>query len=187
MLVSTIVSALSLFAAASAQSSATTTATSTSAIHSVVASAAPGTNGYDYIGCYNETTGVPGTAGTRAITNGKMDTGDNTTVAECLQYCGQNSYQFAGLEYSKECWCGSNLSPFSNKLPESNCSLACVGNDTELCGGYLALSLYNLTSKKAGSDDSSSSTKGAASSVSASSWSYVLGAGAVALTLGAAL
>ena len=100
MLVSTIVSALSLFAVASAQS--TGTSASASATQSVVASAAPGTNGYDYIGCYNETTGIAGTSGARAITGGKMDTGDNTTVAECLQYCGQNSYQYAGLEYSKE-------------------------------------------------------------------------------------
>ncbi|KAG9562903.1 hypothetical protein KCU79_g6075, partial [Aureobasidium melanogenum] len=186
MLVSTIVSALSLLAVASAQSSATSTSAATSATHSVVASAAPGTNGYDYIGCYNETTGISGTSGARALTGGKMETGDNTTVADCLEYCGQNSYQYAGLEYSKECWCGSYLSALSNKLSESNCSLACVGNDSELCGGYLTLSLYNLTSKKAGSDDSSSA-KGAASSVSASSWTYLLGAGTMALTLGAAL
>ncbi|CAD0095327.1 unnamed protein product [Aureobasidium mustum] len=185
MLVATIVSALSLFAVASAQS--TSTSASASATRSVVASAAPGTNGYDYIGCYNETTGIAGTSGARAITGGKMDTGDNTTVADCLQYCGQNSYQYAGLEYSKECWCGSYLSALSDKLPESNCSLACVGNDSELCGGFLTISLYNLTSKKAGSDDSSSSTKGAATSVSASSWTYVIGAGVMALTLGAAL
>ncbi|KAG9698849.1 hypothetical protein KCU95_g2247, partial [Aureobasidium melanogenum] len=186
MLVSTIVSALSLFAVASAQSSATSTSASTTATHSVVASAAPGTNGYDYLGCYNETTGIAGTSGARAITGGKMETGDNTTVADCLQYCGQNSYQYAGLEYSKECWCGSYLSALSNKLSESNCSLPCVGDDSELCGGYLTISLYNLTSKKAGSDDSSS-TKGAASSVSASSWTFVLGAGVMALTVGAAL
>lgn len=102
MLVSTIVSALSLFAVAFAQSSATSTSASASAAHSVVASAAPGTNGYDYIGCYNETTGIAGTSGARALTGGKMESGDNTTVAECLEYCGQNSYQYAGLEYSKE-------------------------------------------------------------------------------------
>lgn len=102
MLVSTIVSALSLLAVASAQSSATSTSAATSATHSVVASAAPGTNGYDYIGCYNETTGISGTSGARALTGGKMETGDNTTVADCLEYCGQNSYQYAGLEYSKE-------------------------------------------------------------------------------------
>jgi len=60
-----------------------------------------------------------------------------------------------------------------------------VGNDTELCGGYLTINLYNLTSKK--SSSSGSSAKGAAASVAASSWTYVLGAGVMALTLGAAL
>jgi hypothetical protein len=60
-----------------------------------------------------------------------------------------------------------------------------VGNDTELCGGFLTLTLYNLTSKKAGS--SGSSSKSAAASVAASGWTYVMGAGVMALTLGAAL
>ena len=83
------------------------------------------------------------------------------------------------------CWCSNYLSARSAQLPESNCSRSFVGNDTELSGGYLTLSLYNLTSKKAGS--SGSSTKGAAASVAASSWTYVLGAGLMALTLGTAL
>ncbi|KAI4846348.1 hypothetical protein E4T44_05114 [Aureobasidium sp. EXF-8845] len=137
------------------------------------------------MGCYNETVGVEGTTGARALTSGKMETGNDTTVAACLQYCGDSNYQFAGLEYSKECWCGNYLSALSTQLPSSNCSLACVGNNTEICGGYLTLSLYNLTSKKAGS--SGSSTKSAAASVAASSWTYLLGAGVMALTLVAAL
>ena len=83
------------------------------------------------------------------------------------------------------CWCSNYLSALSTQLPASNCSLACVGNNTELCGGYLTLNLYNLTSKKAGS--SGSSAKSAATSVAASGWAYVLGAGVIALTLGAAL
>ncbi|CAD0107963.1 unnamed protein product [Aureobasidium uvarum] len=186
MLVSTIVSALSLFAVASAQSSiSTSSSAAASASTSVAAVAATGSNGYSYAGCYNETTGIAGTNGDRALSGGKMETGDTTTVAVCLQYCGDSNYQYAGLEYSKECWCSNYLSALSTQLSASNCSLACVGNNTELCGGYLTLSLYNLTSKKAGS--SGSSTKGDASSVAASSWTFVLGAGVMALTLGSAL
>jgi hypothetical protein len=83
------------------------------------------------------------------------------------------------------CWCSNYLSALSAQLSESNCSLACVGNDTELCGGYLTITLYNLTSKK--SSSSSSSSKSAAASVAASGWTYMLGAGVMALTLGAAL
>jgi hypothetical protein len=103
MLVSAFVSALSLFAVASAQSSASTTsAAAAAASSSVVATAAAGSNGYSYMGCYNETTDIEGTSGARALANGKMDTGNDTTVASCLQYCGDSNYQFAGLEYSKE-------------------------------------------------------------------------------------
>jgi hypothetical protein len=100
MLVSAFVSALSLFAVASAQSTTTSAVASTS---SIAAIAAAGSNGYSYMGCYNETVGVEGTTGARAITGGKMETGNDTTVAACLQYCGDSNYQFAGLEYSKEC------------------------------------------------------------------------------------
>jgi hypothetical protein len=97
----------------------------------------------------------------------------------CKEYPGNYT------DWMYRCWCGNYLSALSTQLPSSNCSLACVGNDTEICGGYLTLSLYNLTSKKAGS--SGSSTKSAAASVAASSWTYLLGAGVMALTLGAAL
>lgn len=72
--------------------------------------------------------------------------------------------QYAGLEYGKErlsneastvtdegsagreCWCGAYLSALSEKLNDSNCIYACDGNASEVCGGQLTLSLYNLTS-----------------------------------------
>lgn len=102
MLSSTFVSALSLLAVASAQSSASTTSAAASASASVVATAAAGSDGYSYMGCYNETTEIAGTSGARALSGGKMETGNDTTVAACLQYCGDSNYQYAGLEYSKE-------------------------------------------------------------------------------------
>jgi hypothetical protein len=102
MFVSAFVSALSLFAVASAQSSASTSSAAATATSSVVAIAAAGSDGYSYMGCYNETTGIEGTSGARALSGGKMETGNDTTVAACLQYCGDSNYQYAGLEYSKE-------------------------------------------------------------------------------------
>ncbi|KAI5204641.1 hypothetical protein E4T42_01004 [Aureobasidium subglaciale] len=186
MFVSAFVSALSLVAVASAQSSSTSASAAASASATVVPVAAAGSNGYSYAGCWNETTSVEGTANTRALSGGKMESVTTTTVAGCLQYCGDSNYQYAGLEYAQECWCSNYISALSVQLPESNCSLACVANSSELCGGYLTLSVYNLTSKKSGSSGSSSKT-GAASSVATSGWTYVLGAGVMALTLGAAL
>jgi len=55
--------------------------------------------------------------------------------------------RYAGLEYGRECYCGAYLSILSEKLNETaRCIYACDGNASEVCGGALALTLYNLTS-----------------------------------------
>ena len=80
-----------------------------------------------------------------------MQSANNTmTVSACLEYCsgGANNetMQYAGLEYGRECWCGSYLSALSEPLNEiARCIYACDGNASEVCGGALALTLYNLT------------------------------------------
>lgn len=45
----------------------------------------------------------------------------------------------------RECYCGAYLSPLSEKLSESTCEFACDGNASQVCGGPLALTLYNMT------------------------------------------
>ena len=73
------------------------------------------------------------------------------TVESCVQYCKQGNngtaLKYAGLEYGRECYCGAYLSALSDQLNASaQCIYGCNGNASELCGGRLALSLYNLTS-----------------------------------------
>lgn len=106
---------------------------------------------YRYGGCFNETTEIPGSSMTRAMQDGKMEELNGTmTVESCLDFCGHNgtgtSYKFAGLEYSRECWCGVRLSALAVRLPDSECDTPCDGNKTVACGGSLKLSVYNLTS-----------------------------------------
>lgn len=143
--------------------------TATSPTSSASASIASGTSKWTYAGCYNETTGVNGTDGARALV-GTMETYTNMTVAACLDFCGSDVY--AGLEYSRyvalqyaepldsvgrmltaycrECWCSPYLSALSNKLDDSQCDLPCEGNNSELCGGALRLSLYQQSTSTKG-------------------------------------
>ena len=83
------------------------------------------------------------------------------TVAKCLSFCANEP--FAGIEYGKlpsafppkppnltnlsgrECYCGGYLSALSAPLNASRCDLACDGAAGEICGGALALTLYNYT------------------------------------------
>ncbi len=61
---------------------------------------------------------------------------------------------FTNLLACRECWCANSVDALSNKLPDSSCNLPCLGNSSEICGGNLALTVYQEKS-------STSSTKGA--------------------------
>lgn len=76
------------------------------------------------------------------------------TVEACLAFCRIGAYIYAGLEYTKECWCASYLDGLSVKLDDSDCNMACIGNATEVCGGSLKLTVY----KSSGSGSTGKST-----------------------------
>ncbi|XP_060580600.1 uncharacterized protein LOC132737348 [Ruditapes philippinarum] len=89
--------------------------------------------GTGYIGCFqdNSTRILEGT-----MTSGSM------TVEKCVQRCSMEREMFAGVEYSNQCFCGSQLRPYA-KSPESECSYNCGGNSGQKCGGFWRISLYN--------------------------------------------
>ncbi|MCJ1463627.1 hypothetical protein MMC07_002235 [Pseudocyphellaria aurata] len=102
------------------------------------ANIAPGNSVYAYYGCYNETTGDPSVGNKRALAGGSMTSSTSMTIQTCLAQCNSGAGNvFAGLEYGRECWCAPDLNAFANKLPDTNCTLPCAGNATEVCGGAL--------------------------------------------------
>ncbi|KAK4992902.1 hypothetical protein LTR50_000808 [Elasticomyces elasticus] len=111
------------------------TASSSSSSPSSTATVAPGTSGYSYIGCYNETTGIAGSGGVRALVGGKMEANSTMTPAICLSFCGGS--QYAGLEYGRECWCSPYVNSLAAKLEDGSCNIACEGNASQVCGGRL--------------------------------------------------
>lgn len=131
-----------------------TTSTASQPASTTAASIYPGTSSWAYYGCWNETTLVSGSGGARALNGGIEEDLDNMTADMCLAYCKTNSYTYAGIEYTKECYCANYIDALSNKLPDSSCNLPCAGNSSEICGGNLALTVYQAKS-------STSSTKGA--------------------------
>ncbi|RDL34535.1 uncharacterized protein BP5553_07663 [Venustampulla echinocandica] len=137
-----LIVALLLCAATVCRAQATTTAP---------ASIFPGTASWAYQGCYNETTTVNGTNGLRALNGGINSALDTMTVPICLNFCADANYAFAGLEYTRECYCARYVSSLSSKLPDSSCNLPCKGNSSQICGGSLSLSVYQVKSSKEGS------------------------------------
>ncbi|KAK1769562.1 WSC domain-containing protein 2 [Phialemonium atrogriseum] len=106
---------------------------------------------YRYAGCYNETTAVSGAGGARALGDGADEVlAGQMTVPLCLGFCaggggGGTVYKYAGLEFSRECWCAQRLSAASAKLSDSECNLGCDGDSQTACGGALKLTVYMLS------------------------------------------
>ncbi|KAK3388862.1 WSC domain-containing protein [Sordaria brevicollis] len=133
---------------AAAEQHTSTSPSSTPATPTIV----PGSNGYGYIGCYNETTNLSGTSsGTRALYGGDNEViPEEMTVERCLRFCksgmGGRGYRFAGVEYSRKCWCATQLSSLSAKVADTECNLPCDGDESQICGGDLKISVYDMNS-----------------------------------------
>jgi len=109
--------------------------------------AAPSSNstvadGWSLKGCYADTrerilTGITlANVGQHAVTNTK-----------CVAYCEARGFSMAGTEYGGQCFCGNSMSE-ENKLEDSKCAMPCEGDASQMCGGGLALSVYEKSAPK---------------------------------------
>ncbi len=51
-------------------------------------------------------------------------------------------YNYAGVQYSFECWCGDHLSK-QKTISEDRCDSTCSGDKNKMCGGYLTVGVYS--------------------------------------------
>lgn len=82
------------------------------------------------------------------ILNGYFGLHRDNSHEKCLQLCLQAGFLYAGVEYSNECFCGSNEPSITSKLPDSSCNMACVGNPHEICGGFYTINIFHTGLKK---------------------------------------
>ncbi|KAI1789216.1 WSC-domain-containing protein [Ganoderma leucocontextum] len=93
-------------------------------------------DGWSYIGCRQDD--VSGrTLDVDAFTS------DNMTIAGCIAHCASLGHPIAGVEYARECYCGSAfVNGGGAALPDAACDMACSGDATSVCGGPGALSAF---------------------------------------------
>ncbi|KAK1633545.1 WSC domain-containing protein, partial [Colletotrichum phormii] len=65
----------------------------------------------------------------------------NMSVGGCVSACSAAGYPIAGVEYSQECWCDSQIRN-GGVAASDGCDLPCKGNTAELCGGGNRLNVY---------------------------------------------
>ncbi|XP_075982757.1 tyrosine-protein kinase Wsck [Anticarsia gemmatalis] len=83
----------------------------------------------DYIGCY------------KLMVENVLNTHTGQSVDVCLSACEQVYYKYAIIGNESTCFCGN--APGQFQLPLETCSTPCPKNDTQMCGGEGAASVYD--------------------------------------------
>ncbi|CAG8560254.1 35837_t:CDS:2, partial [Racocetra persica] len=97
-------------------------------------------NNKKYIGCFKESPNC-----NQRILKGSNEEVISLSVEDCVNFCKSNHYNYAGLEIGTQCFCDNDFKHINMLRPEE-CSSSCTGNDSEICGGPLAVSIYSVPS-----------------------------------------
>jgi hypothetical protein len=134
---STVSSSSATSSASSAPASSSASTTTSSSLS--VAPSPSVKSDWQYLGCANETNPRALPLATYA--------GNDMTIESCQAFCLSKNLPLAGLEYARECYCGTALQSYS-AVGYTGCNMPCAGNaagSTAICGGSSRLSVYNYT------------------------------------------
>ncbi|KIV92643.1 hypothetical protein PV10_03916 [Exophiala mesophila] len=98
----------------------------------------PSIDGASYLGCWSD-------AGGSRTLSGSYTTDSKMTLELCARTAQSANYKYFGLEYAGECFAGNSIRESASQLSSSGCNMKCKGNDTQICGGPGALSLFQNT------------------------------------------
>ncbi|KAF5334900.1 hypothetical protein D9611_010018 [Ephemerocybe angulata] len=148
--------------------STSTTTTSTAAPTTTSVGGATWT----YRGCFVD----PGDK--RVLYDGGFTSVLTNTIPQCLSTCLSKGYAFAGVEYGRECYCGTEVRAGAQGSAEGQCSQACAGDSSQLCGGGNRIGVYSraLTGTTSTTTTTTSTISTTTSTTSTSTTSTATGA-----------
>lgn len=89
-----------------------------------------------YFGCFRDSRAK------RELGGHHKDFPETNSPSVCIAHCLQAGFQYAGVQYTKECWCGDEYGKYG-LLADVHCSNHCPQNSTETCGGFLAMRVFS--------------------------------------------
>lgn len=92
--------------------------------------------GWAYLGCFTDQTDPQRTLSTQTGLYGL-----DVTIEVCIDTCIGLGFGYAGLESGFQCFCG-DVTASPGTVVDAGCDIPCAGNDAELCGGALRLSVF---------------------------------------------
>ena len=98
----------------------------------VLAMVTPPTGG-TYLGCFVDTNSPYNL-------DGYLERSASNTPERCVNTCREKGFRFAGVEYGQSCLCGNSYDRYG---PADNCDMQCTGDQSKICGGFNANSVYS--------------------------------------------
>ncbi|KAF9477666.1 WSC-domain-containing protein [Pholiota conissans] len=95
--------------------------------------------GWQTVGCFSDT------PASRTLKIAAFTDITNMTIESCIAFCTPNVYQYAGVEFSRECYCDNVIEAPGVPISEDDCNMPCTGNSDEICGGSGAINIFSLT------------------------------------------
>lgn len=68
------------------------------------------------------------------------------TPAKCIEACKAQNYNFAGVQYGTECWCGNDAPPEDRIVDMDECNQSCSGDSAHKCGATWRMNVYRIVS-----------------------------------------
>jgi len=70
---------------------------------------------------------------------------DLMTIERCKEHCFvKNNYNFAGVQFYNQCFCGNDKPDESLIRDLEECNAPCAGNDQQICGGTWRMNIYQI-------------------------------------------
>ncbi|KAI9894440.1 MAG: hypothetical protein M1814_003198 [Vezdaea aestivalis] len=123
----------SVSSSSSATSSSASSSTPSSTSTSATSTPTPTFTDYTYQGCFVD-------AGNPRVLSSKGTSTSTMSYSTCATFC--TDYNYFGIEYGSECYCGNSLATPTNIAPDSQCSFACSGDNTQKCGAGNRMTIF---------------------------------------------
>lgn len=78
----------------------------------------------------------------RLLSNYSKKLPDNSPT-RCIDMCLQSGYEYAGVQYGSECFCGRVKPQDEFRLNDNYCNMECPLSPLEKCGGYFSMNVFH--------------------------------------------
>jgi len=75
------------------------------------------------------------------------------TPAKCIAACNDQNYNFAGVQFGHECWCGDEAPPEDKIVDMEECNQSCEGDSAQKCGATWRMNVYRIGTMEEGTEE----------------------------------